>query len=250
MLDRLRIVLIEPSGPANVGAICRAMANFGLSELVVVAPRCHLQNPEAVAAATHGRRVLDAARIVPDVPTALADCVESYVSTSKLGLYRRQAAQSARDAAATAMRAATTGKVAVAFGREDRGILTSELLHFDRIITIPAHADYPVMNLAAAATVVMYELHAASLAAAGQPELPLAIQSPRATQGHKEVFISALFEGLDQIAFFRGQNPEHLRFILRQIFGRMDLSVIETDVLIGMARQIQWYVRERGGAEG
>lgn len=246
MLDRFRIVLLEPSGPANIGAICRVMFNMGLSDLCLVAPRCDLANPEAVSHATHGRQVLAQARVVASIPGALRDCVQSYVTTAKLGLYRRQSAATAHESAQQAVAAAARGPVAIAFGREDRGVLTSELLHFDRVITIPAAPQHPVLNLAAAATIVCYELRRAALAAANQPELPLAIQAPPAVGEHKDALFAALFDALERIDFFRGQSPEHLRYILRQVFGRIDLSVVESDVLIGVARQIQYYVRTHG----
>ncbi|HPM25144.1 MAG TPA: TrmH family RNA methyltransferase, partial [Phycisphaerae bacterium] len=72
MLTNVRIVLISPSGPANIGAACRAMANMGLSELVIVAPRCAVDDEVAVAYATHGVEILHAARVVADIPAALA----------------------------------------------------------------------------------------------------------------------------------------------------------------------------------
>src|SRR5512142_1723117 len=100
----IRIVLVSPSGPANIGAACRAMANMGLADLVLVAPRCNPQDEAAVAYAAHGRAVLDSARVVADIPAALTGCVRTYATSSKLGLYRRQAAIPPAEAAAEAIR--------------------------------------------------------------------------------------------------------------------------------------------------
>lgn len=250
MLERVRIVLIEPCGPANVGAVCRVMRNMGLHDLWLVAPRCRTDNPETISHATHARDILADARIVDTIPAALTDCVESYVTTAKLGLYRRQSAIPPADAARSAAQSAALGPVAIAFGREDRGVLTDELLHFDRLITVPANPDFPVMNLAAAVTVVCYELWTAALAADGTTPLPTAQYAPRSTSGHKEIMFAKLFAALDRIEFFRGQNPDHLRYVLRHALGRVDLSVIETDVLIGMARQIDWYLRNHPSRAG
>lgn len=109
MLSRLRIVLVSPSGPANIGGVARIMANMGLGDLVVVAPRCEVHDAAAIAYAAHGKPVLDAARVVPDIPAALAGCVRTYATSSKLGLYRRQAAITPSEAAAEALRSAATG---------------------------------------------------------------------------------------------------------------------------------------------
>lgn len=245
MLEQIRVVLIEPSGPANVGAVCRAMYNFGLRHLFVVSPRCELDSPEARGYSTHGQHILRDARIVPALPEALADCVQSWVTTAKLGLYRRQSAAPPREAAPIALAAAAEGPVALAFGREDRGILTTELLHFDRVITIPANPEYPVMNLAAAVTIVAYELFQAEVARTALPALPTAINRNLARGAQKEKMFELLFEALDRIDFFRGQSPDHLRYILRHTFGRVELTNIETDVLIGMARQILYYAKHQ-----
>ncbi len=242
MLSQIRIVLVSPSGPANIGAVCRAMANMGLSELVIVAPRCEPKCETAVGFAAHATSVLDAARIVPELPAALAGCVRTYATTSKLGLYRRQAALTPDAAAAEAIRETTQGPVAIAFGREDYGLQTRELLHFDRIITIPADEQYPVLNLAAAVAIVAYELHTAWLSAAGRPPLPMAIDPGPATDEQKQVLFARLFDALDAVGFFFGQSPDHLKYALRHMLGRIDLSVNEADILIGMARQIRWYV--------
>jgi tRNA/rRNA methyltransferase len=242
MLSRVRIVLVSPSGPANVGAAGRAMANMGLADLVLVAPRCDVQDEAAIAYAAHGRPVLDAARVVPDVPTALAGCVRSYATSSKLGLYRRQAAITPAEAAVEALRLAASGPVAFAFGREDYGLPNRELLHFDRIVAIPAAESYPVMNLAAAVAVICYELRRAWLALEGKSPLPMAIDPGAATDEKKQVMFERLFDALDAVGFFFGQDPDHLKYALRHALGRIALSINEVDILIGMARQIRWYV--------
>lgn len=235
-------MLVSPSGPANVGAVCRAMANMGLSDLVLVAPRCDPSESTARAYAAGGARLLTTARVVDDIPAALAGCTRSYATSSKLGLYRRQAAVTPRPAASEAISLASSGPVAFVFGREDYGLRTCELLHFDRLVTIPADQSYPVMNLAAAVAVICYELRCAWLEQTGRPPLPMAIDSGPAPDERKRVMFERLFDALAAVGFFFGQNPDHLKYALRHLLGRVDLSVNEVDILIGLARQIRWYV--------
>ncbi len=242
MLSRVRIVLVSPSGPANVGAVCRAMANMGLADLVIVAPRCDVHDEAAIAYAAHARPLLDAVRVVPDMRSGLAGCVRSYATSSKLGLYRRQAAITPAEAAEEALRLAAAGPVAFAFGREDYGLQNRDLLQFDRIVAIPAAEAYPVLNLAAAVMVVCYELRRAWLALESKAPLPLAIDPGVATDEKKQVMFERLFEALDAVGFFFGQSPDHLKYALRHLLGRVEMGVNEVDILIGMARQIQWYV--------
>jgi tRNA (cytidine32/uridine32-2'-O)-methyltransferase len=248
VLDRLRIVLLAPSGPANVGAVCRIMANMGFRDLVIVAPRCDIRDEAAVAYAMHGTDVLDNARVVNTLSEALADCVRSYITSSKLGIYRRQNAITPAEAAPEAIDLATNaGPVAIAFGREDYGITTPELLEFDRLVTIPANEDYPVLNLAAAVTVLCYELRRTWHATGAAPALPMAIDPGVATHAARDVMFTKLFDALDKVGFFATQNPDHLKYALRHLFGRLDLGVNECDILIGMAQQIRYYVDQHPG---
>jgi tRNA/rRNA methyltransferase len=246
MLERIRIVLVRPIRPGNVGAVCRVMTNMGLRELVLVAPACDRLDEQAVGFAARARPLLEAARVVPDIATALEGCVLTLASSGKGGLYRRHAAIAPAQAAAAALDAAAAGPVALVFGPEDRGLLLEELLHFDRVVEIPADAAYPVLNLAAAAAVMCYELRRTWLERREEPSRA----RPWAREEQKRVLFEKLFAALETIGFFRNQQYEaHLPLALRHLLGRMDLSVNEADILIGMARQIQWYA-ERYGPRG
>lgn len=243
MLERVRVVLVRPIRPGNVGAVCRIMTNMGLRDLWLVAPVCDRFDEQAVGFAARARPLLEAARVVPDIASALEGCVLTLATSGKGGLYRRHAGVSPAEAAALALDAAAAGPVAIAFGPEDRGLLLEELLHFDRVVEIPADAAYPVLNLAAAVTVMCYELRRTWLGRQGPP----APAAPRARDQQKRVLFEKLFAALETIGFFRNQQFEaHLPLALRHLLGRADLTVNEADILIGMARQIQWYAEQYG----
>ncbi len=243
MLEHIRIVLVRTIRPGNLGAVCRIMTNMGLRELVLVAPACDRHDEQAVGFAARARPLLEAARVVPDIPSALEGCVLTLATTGKGGMYRRHAALAPPQAAVEALDATAAGPVALAFGPEDRGLLLEELLHFDRVVEIPADAAYPVLNLAAAVTVMCYELRRTWLER--QPAPPPT--RPRARDEQKRVLFERLFAALETIGFFRHQQFEaHLPLALRHLFGRVDLTANEADILIGMARQIEWYARRYG----
>ncbi|MFQ5807322.1 MAG: RNA methyltransferase [Phycisphaerae bacterium] len=241
MLDRIRIVLVRPMRPGNVGAVCRAMVNMGLSDLVLVSPACDLADEQAQGFAARAKPLLQRARIVDSTPAALAGCIATFAASAKGGMYRRQAAMTAAAAADLAVEAAAAGPVAFAFGPEDRGLVMRELLHFDRVVEIPADPEYPVLNLAAAVTVLCYEVRQAWLRAGGRPPWSPR-EEPVAADERKRMLYAKLFDALDEIGFFDGQqNPEHLKYALRRVFGRANLTANEVDILIGMAQQIRWY---------
>lgn len=246
MLDRMRIVLVRPKRPGNVGAVARAMMNMGLSDLVLVEPGCATDDPQAQGYASHAKPLLNGARIASSVSEALDGCVSTFAATAKRGMYRRQAAVTPVEAAETAVRTGAGGCVAFAFGPEDKGLSLKELLQFDRVVEIPGNPEYPVMNLAAAATVVCYELRQACLRAHDEPPWE-PLEEPLAADDRKRILYDKLFDSLDQIGFFGGQqNPDHLKYALRRVFGRSDMTVNEVDILIGMSQQIRWYVDRYG----
>jgi len=241
MLERIRIVLVRPIRSGNVGAVSRAMTNLGLTDLVLVAPACDHLDAQAVGFAARALPLLEQARVVPTVPDALADCVCTLATSAKGGFYRRNVAVDAATGARLAIEASGRGTVAVAFGPEDRGLVLADLLSFDRVLEIPANPAYPALNLAAAATIVCYELRlaAARLQSAGLDAPPA---GAAATDAQKRVMFERLFESLERIGFFRNQQYEnHLQMALRHMLGRLDLSRNEADILLGMARQIGWY---------
>lgn len=276
MLENIRIVLVRPLRSGNVGAAARAMKNMGLRDLVIVAPACDIHAADAEGFAARAKDVLAGARVVDAVAPALDGCVLTYAASGKRGPYRTQAASCARDAARHAIATvaagaagaagaggaggasgAAAGRVAIAFGPEDRGLVQGELLLFDRVLEIASAAEYPVLNLAAAVMVVCYELHQAwreharSLAAGQEPGVrtapspggPAARVEPRADDAHKRILYERLFTALQRIGFFsRQQTSDHLKFAIRRVFGRAELSENECDVLIGMASQMHWYV--------
>ncbi len=246
MLTRIRIVLHQPTGPANVGAVARIMANMGLRDLVLVAPKHPTDHPDSVAYAAHGADLLSNARTVTNLDAALDDCVRTYATSAKHGLYRRQAVITPRAAAEEAAARLPAGPVAIAFGPERTGFDVRDLLRFDRLVSIPADENYPVLNLAAAVTVCVYELRLAVQQQTGATLLPQALDHGLAPDQRKQILFEKLFDALDRIGFFSEQSPDKLKYGLRHCLGRLDLSIHEADVLIGMAQQIRWYAEQYG----
>ncbi|MFN0137610.1 MAG: RNA methyltransferase [Phycisphaerae bacterium] len=246
MLDRIRFVLVRSQVPGNVGAICRAMMNMGLSDLFIVSPECDPLADEARWRAMRALPILEAARVVPTVAEALDGCVLSFATSAKGGFYRRQIAAPPCESARVALEATAGGQVAFVFGPEDHGLTQGELLDFDRLVEIPANPQYGALNIAAAAMVIAYELYTTSLEMAGSPLLPP--QDPPADDQRKRVMFEKLFAALDRIGFFDyQQTPEHLQFAIRRVLGRAAMSVNEVDIFIGIAQQIQSFARRHDG---
>lgn len=242
MLERICFVLVRTQSPGNIGSVARSMMNMGLDDLVLVAPECDVSAHEARWRAMRGAAVLDAARTVPTIADALRGCTLTFATSAKGGFYRRQVAMTPADAAAHCATLPADSRIAIVFGPEDQGLTQEEILEFDRLIEIPAHPRYNVLNMSMAATVIAYEYYLASLRASGQPLLPP--HDPLATDDRTRVMYEKLYASLEQIGFFDyQQNADHLKFALRRLFGRAQLSVNECDILIGMAQQIRSFAQ-------
>lgn len=147
-------VLVRPQLGQNIGAVARAMLNFGLTDLRLVAPRDGWPNPDAGPAASGADQVLDAARVFSTIAEAVADCCQVYATTVR----RRELVLPVVDPerAAAAMRE-RPGPAAVLFGAERSGLETDEAAHAGAILTIPINPAFGSLNLAQAALVVAYE---------------------------------------------------------------------------------------------
>src|SRR6185312_10199543 len=155
----IRIVLVEPSHPGNIGAVARAMKNMGLEQLVLVDPR-QFPHSEAIARASGADDVLANARVVATVGEALAGCGFIAATTSRpRDQYFRVA--DVREAAQRVLRESQRAPAAVLFGSERAGLTNEQLEAAHLLIRIPASESYPSLNLAMAVQIVAYELYLA-----------------------------------------------------------------------------------------
>jgi tRNA/rRNA methyltransferase len=251
-LDNFAFVLFRPKSPGNIGAAARALKNMGLRDLRIVsdkalqpgdATRDSIPHPltRAEAMAVHGRDILDAATIHPGLELALADRNVVVATTARGGLYRSEA-RAAREVAAELTGLSETNRIAVVFGPEDYGLTKEELKLCQRLITIPTAPAYPSLNLAQAVMIIAYEL---MLAAGAARELPPPQQWVVIPEF--DSMLTRMADALVRIGFLPEDNPDHIMFALRAIFGRAGLGPRERDILNGIASQILWFAE--GGHE-
>jgi len=233
--DRFAFVLFRPQSAGNVGAAARALKNMGFDDLRLVEPGS-LNNREAAAMAVHADDVLARATTYPDLAAALKDCSVAAGTASGRGGYRSRA-RPLRAAAAELDAIAATNRVAIVFGREDRGLTNRELKLCNRLITIPTAAEYPSLNLAQAVIIVAYEL----MMAAGKSTAAEAACAPQfVATASSDAMLARMAEALVSIGFISADNPDHIMFAIREIFGRSGLTAREVEILNGMARQMRW----------
>jgi tRNA/rRNA methyltransferase len=236
-LDRIRIVLMAPSHPGNIGASARAMLTMGLGRLVLVAPR-RFPDPEAVALASGATVVLDAAQTVASLDAALAGCVLAIGLTARPREFAGRV-RPMRDAAREAVAHASHGDVALVFGSEMSGLSNAELARCGVVATIASNDDYRSLNLAAAVQVAAYELRIA--ATGGEvwraPRfLPAAADEIEALYAHGTSTLAAM-------RFLDPRTPRRLLPRLRRLFARAGLEKEEVNILRGILARIDQVLR-------
>ncbi len=243
-LDHIRIVLVRPIYGGNIGAVCRAMKNMGLSDLAIAAPRPETDWTAARQMATHADDVLARARRFDTLEAAVADCGLVFGTTARTGLYREHA-RSPREWAPRILEAAADTPVALVFGPEDRGLSNEELTPCNHFVRIPSAPAYPSLNLSHAVMVCAYEL----FVAAGVYEPPVE-RSPEATSEHRERMFALWEKSLLAIGFMNEEKAHHMMLGLRRVFARAPLTKADVRILMGIARQTLWVAERYREAAG
>lgn len=265
-LTNVRIVLVEPAGPLNVGSVARVMKNLGLQRLVLVNPQCDPLGEEAQQMAVHAGDVLQAAERVPTLSEALRGCRRAIATTARSRAgdmplehpraalpWLLQADPVTPMAAATATSEATA---ALIFGPEDRGLSNGELNHAQRFIRIPTTEVYPSLNLAQAVAICCYELAQSAEAMMAPPDsatpddgamarrlVEVAIASasePPAPLGQLEGYYQQLEAILLQIGYLYPHTAASRMEKFRRLFNRAFPTSTEVAMLRGIFSQILW----------
>ncbi|MFD2677244.1 RNA methyltransferase [Camelimonas lactis] len=220
------IILVRPQLGQNIGMAARAMANFGLGRMRLVAPRDGWPQEDAFAAASGAVHVLENAQLFPDLASAVADCNHVYACTARERGQAKDVIGADVAAARTTAAMAAQETVAIVFGPERSGLENDEVGLADTIITFPVNPGFASLNLAQSVLLVGYEWFRTAHMAAPAPALP---KSPPARRESVLSFFEFLKQELDHVGFFAPpeKRPVMTRNMLN-IFHR--LTMTEQDV--------------------
>lgn len=228
------MVLVRPQMGENIGASARAMLNFGLEHLRLVAPRDGWPNPAAVAMASGASRVLDHARVFPDVVSAVADCSMVYATTARPRELTRPVLTPEAAMAEARARIAAGEKVAVLFGPERAGLENDDLIPARAIVTVPVNPAFYSLNLAQCVLLLAYEWGRQTLPPAAAPDGP----DPATAQD--VAALAAQFD--DRLSasgfFFPPDKAPVMRQNLRAMLHRWGLTRPEVQTLHGILRHL------------
>lgn len=189
MTGQPAIILVNPQLGENIGKAARAMLNFGLTEMRIVAPRDGWPNPAAGPTAAGADIVLEQAQIFATTAEAVADCAHIYATTvRKRGMTKE--VLSPADAAAEIN--LVTGKSAILFGPERAGLEIGDVELARKIITVPINPQFGSLNLAQAVILVAYELSKLD------PNLVQPTREKKSAQPAAQIELDRLFEHLER----------------------------------------------------
>ncbi len=239
-LDNIRIVLVDPRFGGNIGSVCRAMMNMGLTDLALVAPHDALDWDEAKKMACSAGDVLGRLNTFHTLEEAVADCTVVAGTSARTGFYRDHALLP-REVAPVVLDSAAHHKTALVFGREDKGLFNEEIAVCTHIINIPSSELYRSLNLAQAVMICCYELYLLAGAPGYEPPEERSSEADGALRERLfETWRAMMFE----TGFCEEEKLDHMMLGLRRIFSRGKLTEKDVRILLGLARQSRWVAGE------
>jgi TrmH family RNA methyltransferase len=240
--NNLRIVLVAPRNPLNIGAVARAMSNFGFTYLRVV-------NPYEVAfrdakSAVGASPVLQAAQEFGTVAEAIADCALAVGTTAIRHRQLQQAVKPLSKAVISVRGKLHHSNVALLFGSEKWGLSNDSLSHCHWVLHIPTREEHQSMNLGQAVAICLYEL----VRVVGG-KAPLERQTP-APLGLVERIAEEMLAALRQSAYINPKTGQLAGEKLRRMLRRMNFEAADAEVLLGMFHKINWKLNENGKGGG
>ncbi len=234
----VRIVLVRPRDPRNVGAACRAMKCMGLRRLSIVVDGL-LDPAQAKVLAHYASDVLDGARVHTDLREAIGDAVLVAGTTRRRGRNRKYFSVFPEQLAER-IAAAGPGTVAVLFGNEETGLTDEELALCNLAVSIPASPDFPSLNLSHAVQVICYEIFRARTRKRLTPFAPIGARAV-------DELVAVITESLRSIGFFTLVTPRQMSVFFKDILARAGLSVNEARRLGVIFRKIAGLASRHAG---
>jgi TrmH family RNA methyltransferase len=234
-LEQLTLVLVRTRNLLNIGAVARAMQNFGVRDLRLVAP--FETSFREARSAVGAEAVLMEAREFASVAEAVADCRLVVGTTAAQRRELQQPLVSLEKAAAPVHAALQQGRVALLFGSEKHGLKREDMEHCQWLVRIATEAAQPSMNLGQAAAVCLWELARESVT-----PMQTGDDAP-AVSGELERLGTLFVELLEAGGYVHPQTSASTASEVRRMLRRLHITDADTYLLMGMVRKLLWQLR-------
>ena len=235
--DSIKIVLVGTTHPGNIGAAARAIKTMGLRHLDLVCPK-EFPSEQAIYRSKAAKDILENARIYQSLLESVKDC-EMVIGTSARNRKVPWPVLDPKNASKEInSNLRNNSKVAIVFGREDRGLTNEELGLCNLHVHIPTNEDYTSLNLAQAVQIMTYEVRM-SFIGEDNLESDQEWDVDIATSDQTERLIEHMDELMQDVEFYDIENPRKLLMRVRRFFKRSGIDVMEANIFRGLFSTIQ-----------
>ena len=239
--SNLKLILVEPSGPLNVGSIARLCANFDVNELRIVSPKCDIFSLETKKMALKGQRYLEKCEIFNNIEHAISDCDLVLASSGRIEIGKDQSFESPEVITKWISSFYKVNNLAILFGREDRGLTNKELLLAHKVFNIPTSHSYPSLNLSHAVSIILYELNKTFKSSSDED---LKVFNLASSPHINESFIE-IEQLLNMVGYLLKHTSMSKISKFKKYILRANTSTHELNVLRGIVRQINWFLNNK-----
>ena len=236
--SNLKVILVEPNGPLNVGSVARLCSNFEVEELRIVSPKCDIFSLEAKKMALKGQKFLDHCKIFDNLEKAIFDCDLVLASCGRVDVSKDSFFESSEDIFNWTKSFKNINNLAIIFGREDRGLTNSELLLANKTFNIPTSQSNPSLNLSHAVSIVLYELNKSSKRNLNKE---LEVFNIASSKEIYDAFVE-IEEMLLEVGYLLRHTSKAKISKFKNYILRANTSMQEINVLRGIVHQINWFL--------
>ncbi len=236
--SNLKIILVEPNGPLNVGSVARLCSNFEVDELRIVSPKCDISSLDAKKMALKGQKFLDDCKIFYNLENAIFDCDLVLASCGRIDISKDSIFESSEDVFNWTKSFKKINNLAIVFGREDSGLTNDELLLANKTFNIPTSMNNPSLNLSHAVSISLYELKKSSKRNFDQE---LKVFNLASSKQIYDLFLE-IEELLLKVGYLLKHTSRAKIVKFKSYILRANTSMHEINVLRGIVHQIKWFL--------
>ena len=242
ILDRnfsnVKVILVEPNGPLNVGSVARLCSNFEVEELRIVSPKCDIFSLQAKKMALKGQKFLNHCKIFDSLEKAISDCDLVLASCGRIDVSKDSFFESSEEIFDWTLSFKNLNNLAIIFGREDKGLTNSELLLANKIFNIPTSQNNRSLNLSHAVSIVLYELNKSSKKKISKE---LEVFNLASSKQIHDAFVE-IEEMLLEVGYLLKHTSKAKISKFKNYISRANTSAHEINVLRGIVHQISWFI--------
>ena len=235
------IILVEPSGPINVGSIARLCENFGIHELRLISPKCNHLDSEAKKMAVKGIAILEEAKVYKNLNSALSD-TSRIIATCGRQDHGNIPLHTNKKALRWAIESDKEETIALVFGREDRGLTNDELLKANKVISLNTKKKYPSLNLSHAVAIVLHQLNQFN-------QLDLLESNKDTSRPANLVKLEDCIDDVGNllldIGFLMKHTYKSRMSKIKQLLIRAEIQDEEVSLIRGIIRQARWAIKNK-----